>query len=50
MDYLVSKDLSRGFLPNYVISFFRLHLMLYVCVQIFNVTGSLKIFWELNVA
>jgi hypothetical protein len=24
--------------------------MLYVCVQTFNVTGNLKIFWKLNMA
>jgi hypothetical protein len=31
------KDSSHGFQPNCAISFFRLHLVLHACVQIFDV-------------
>jgi hypothetical protein len=41
------KRLSRGNQLDYVISyFFQLHLMLYACVQIFNVTGPVRNFLE----
>jgi hypothetical protein len=43
MNQLGSKDLSRDFLLNYVISFvFRLHLMLHACCNILDVKKQLK--------
>jgi hypothetical protein len=45
-----SKDSSRGFLTNCVISFFHLYLMLHTCVQTFDVTRNLENILKLNMA
>ena len=44
MDYLGLKDSSHDFSANCVISFFRLHLILYACTARFDVTGNLENF------
>ena len=45
MDYLGLKDSSRQLRINYTISYsFYLHLMFYVCVAKFDVTGNLEKF------
>ena len=46
---LGSKDSSRNLHANCATGFFRPHLMLYVCVQIFDVTFFAKKFLDLRV-
>jgi hypothetical protein len=46
MDYLGLKDLSRDFFESCAISFFSLRLLLHTCVQIFDVMGGDKKFFE----